>query len=150
MCIDLLKQYDDLKDEQKQTKKTIERLERELAMIIMEPVTDSVKGTRADGTYGSIKITGIAYPELDKKRKQLQHRIDVEHDIESQIEELIVKIEEQITSINDSEVRKLVRLRYIEGKSWRAIGRSYGKSPSWGFMRIQRYFSKNSNNTVDV
>ena len=55
----ILIQYSDMKEEIKDLKRRIQKLEREIDMLGI--VSDSVKGTRKDGTIGSIKITGYQY-----------------------------------------------------------------------------------------
>ena len=56
----ILVEYTAMREEIKDIKRRIRTLEKEIENITV--VSDSVKGTRPDGTYGSIKITGYPFP----------------------------------------------------------------------------------------
>ena len=71
---DILKKYDALKDEQGDIRKRIDQLEREMNRLLDTLVSDTVMGTREDGTYGPIKIKGIPFPEYDRKKELLQQQ----------------------------------------------------------------------------
>lgn len=80
--------------------------------------SDTVKGTRSDGTYGSIKITGYPTPEHYRKKaaiERLQKVLDIK---ETELLELMTQAEEYIESIPKSEVRTMFRLYYIDGLPW--------------------------------
>ena len=63
----VLEQYIELKEEIKNLQDRKDRDERRLARIEKEGVvSDTVKGTRKDGTIGPIKITGYPIPEVDQ------------------------------------------------------------------------------------
>ena len=58
---EVLIQYCEMKEEIKDIRRRIQKLDR----FLEEPhqVSDTVKGTRRDGTIGSIKVTGYPVPE---------------------------------------------------------------------------------------
>ena len=60
MTKEVLIQCRDMAEEVKDIQRRIEKIKEELHRI--DIVSDSVKGTRLDGTYGSIKITGYPTP----------------------------------------------------------------------------------------
>lgn len=61
----VLEQYVELKEEIKDLHNRIDRDRRRLVKIENEGVvSDTVKGTRKDGTIGPIKITGYPFPEV--------------------------------------------------------------------------------------
>ena len=64
---EILVQYCDMKEEIKDIRRRI----RELDKYLENPptVSDTVKGTRKDGTFGPIKITGIPDPQFQRKRR---------------------------------------------------------------------------------
>ena len=63
----ILEQYIELKGEIQDLQDRIDKDERRLAKIEKEGVvSDTVKGTRTDGTFGSIRITGYPLPEHDQ------------------------------------------------------------------------------------
>ena len=60
----ILVQYCELKEELKDLRERIDTDQHRLERIREEGmVSDTVKGTRKDGTFGTIKITGYPVPE---------------------------------------------------------------------------------------
>lgn len=113
---DILVQYAEMMEEIKDIRRRI----RELDKYLEHPpiVSDTVKGTRRDGTYGSIKITGIPDPQYRKKgvaRRRLKKMLDLK---EEELLELTCQAEEYIESIPKAEVRIMFRLYYIDGLPW--------------------------------
>ena len=84
-------------------------------------MSDSVKGTRSNGTYGSIKITG--YPTLRwvNKIAALDRNKELLEEKEIELLELMTQAEEYIESIPKSELRTMFRLYYIDGKTWTQV-----------------------------
>lgn len=138
----ILKKYDALKDEQSDVAKRIDRLSREISELLSSQVSDTVKGTRDDGTYGPIKINGIPFPEYDKKKEQLQKNLTHYEEIGQKLSEMIEEIEQFISGVDDPRIRTILRMKYIDGKTWREIGRKYGKAHQWAYNKVERYFEK--------
>ena len=112
----ILVQYCEMKEEIKDLRRRIQKLDRFLENPPL--VADVVKGTRRDGTIGPIKITGIPEPEYirkqgirDRYRKLLETK-------EAELLELTCQVEEYIESIPKSELRIMFRLYYIDGLTW--------------------------------
>ena len=141
---DILKQYDALKSEQVDIRKRIRQLEREMTILLNSQVADTVKGTRPDGTFGPIKIKGIPFPEYERKKEQLVQRMRRYEDICSQLDAMIIEIEAFITSVQEPRIRLFLRWKYVDGLSWRDIGRRFGKGPSWAFRKCEKYFAKSA------
>ena len=73
---DILIQYCELREEIKDLRERIDRDGLRLQKIEKEGVvSDTVTGTRADGTIGSIKITGFPIPEYSTVKAMLKKRI---------------------------------------------------------------------------
>ena len=113
---EILVQYCEMKEEIKDIRRRI----RELDKFLEYPpiVSDTVKGTRRDGTFGSIKITGIPDPQYRRKeavRDRLRRLLEVK---EEELLELTCQAEEYIESIPKSELRIMFRLYYIDGMPW--------------------------------
>lgn len=113
---EILVQYAEMMEEIKDIRRRI----RELDKYLEHPpiVADTVKGTRKDGTYGPIKITGIPDPQYRRKgaaRERLRMRLAAK---EEELLELTCQAEEYIESIDRSEVRIMFRLYYIDGLPW--------------------------------
>lgn len=138
----ILKKYDALKDEQKDIARRIDILNRAMDVLLNTQVVDMVKGTRTDGTYGSIKIKGIPFPEYDKQKQKLKKMHQHYKDIQTKLDGMIFDIENFITSIEDPEIRTILRLKYIDHKTWRDIGRRYGKTHQWAYLKVERYFNE--------
>ena len=100
-------QYSEVKEEIKDIRKRIVKLEKFLSAP--HQVADTVKGSRRDGTYGNIRITGYPVPEFYSKKKMLELLKD----------RLKTKeVEEDIESIDKSDLRIMFRLYYLDGLPW--------------------------------
>ncbi len=112
----VLVQYSDMAEEVKDIKRRIQKLQREIDRLGI--VSDSVKGTRPDGTYGSIRITGYPTPEYHRKKASLDKNKILLEKKEAELLELMTEVEEYIGSIQKSELRIMFRLYYIDGLAW--------------------------------
>lgn len=113
---EILVQYAEMMEEIKDIRRRIKELDKYLEHPPI--VADTVKGTRKDGTYGPIKITGIPDPQYRRKgaaRERLRMRLAAK---EEELLELTCQAEEYIESIDRSEVRIMFRLYYIDGLPW--------------------------------
>ncbi len=103
----ILIEYADMIEEIKEIRRRIRKLEDEIANMTV--VSDTVKGTRKDGTIGSIKVTGFPFP-LENKKKALLNRYRRKlEEKEEELLELTIKAEEYIESIPKSELRIMFR-----------------------------------------
>ncbi|MEI3184218.1 MAG: hypothetical protein V8S98_13470 [Lachnospiraceae bacterium] len=66
-------------------------------------VSDTVKGTRKDGTIGPIKVTGIPDPEISRKQRARERYRKLLEAKEAELLELMGQAEEYIGSIKKSE-----------------------------------------------
>ena len=113
-----LKQLRYLKNEIKILKEQIENLDYTIT-------TDSVKGSSPYFPYveHSIKITGIDTEDYNRKTRRLQRKL------ERRVEELLDLVEETndfIESIDDSLIRQIISLRYINGLTWEQVAAHIG------------------------
>lgn len=138
----LLRQYEDLTTEREDIQRRIDSLTREINKTMSTIVADTVEGTRPDGTYGTIKITGIPMREMDERSGKLQRKREQYELAKAHIEELIEQIEAAANSVPDPSVRVIIRLRYIDGKTWEQTARAMKMTPDQCRMRLARYFSK--------
>lgn len=116
---DILVQYSDMREEAKDLRKRIEKAERTIAKIEEEGmVSDSVKGTRRDGTIGHIKITGFPIPEYSKVKNMMKRRIEKLKILEDELTEALNAVDDYINSIPKSELRSMFRLYYIDDLTW--------------------------------
>lgn len=144
---DVLVQYCEMKEEIKDIRRRIEKLDRFLA----DPpiVSDTVKGTRKDGTIGPIKVTGIPDPEISRKQRARERYRKLLEAKETELLKLMGQAEEYISSIEKSELRIMLRLYYIDGLTWLQVAhrmnrifpkRSRGYTEDGCRMRNKRFF----------
>lgn len=145
----ILVQYCDMKEEIKDIRRRIEKIKKEMAGLSI--VSDSVKGTRQDGTYGSIKITGYPTPEYYRKKAALEKNLKLLEIRETELLELTSQAEEYIESIEKSELRIMFRLYFIDNYSYIGVARRMNTMfPKRRIKytdenvkkRIQRFFDK--------
>ena len=113
---DILIQYTDMQAEIKDLQLRIEKTKDKINKL--SPVTDSVTGTRSDGTIGSISITGFPEPEYYRKKsllKNYENKLGIK---ETELLELTIKVEEYIESIDKSELRMIFRMYFLDNLSY--------------------------------
>lgn len=146
---EILVQYCEMKEEIKDLRKRIQKLDRFLEHPPI--VSDIVRGTRRDGTTGSIKVTGIPEPEFYRKqgiRERYKELLELK---EAELLELTCQVEEYIESIDKADLRIMFRLYYIDGQPWvkvaEAMNRMFPKkkipyTEDSCRMRNNRFFEK--------
>ena len=112
----ILAEYSKMKEEIKDLRRRIRKLEEEINNL--DVVSDSVKGTRRDGTIGSIKITGYPEPRYWRLKKILETRKERLVEAEEKVQEIIGEVEKYIDSIESSELRIMFRLYYVDNLTW--------------------------------
>ncbi len=113
---EILVQYCEMKEEIKDLRKRIQKLDKFLENPPI--VADIVKGTRKDGTTGPIKIMGIPEPEYLRKqgiRERYRKMLELK---EAELLELTCQAEEYIQGIEKADLRIMFRLYYIDGLPW--------------------------------
>ncbi len=137
----ILIQYADLQEEIKDIRCRIIKTEEQIKKINSEgTVIDSVKGTRKDGTIGSIRIEGFPYPEYGNKSTKLYLYKAQLSNTEEELLELTNSIEEYINSIEDSKMRRIVQYRVIDNLTWYQVADKVGgKSTS---ESCRKYFER--------
>nr|DAU34023.1 MAG TPA: Protein of unknown function (DUF722) [Caudoviricetes sp.] len=117
---EVLSQYSDLQEEIKEVRLKIERLERDIDRIEDgEMVIDSVTG--GNGGKQHFKIEGVPFPEYSRKKTLLYARKATLQLLEDDLLEKTNEVEEFITSIDDSRIRRIINLRFLENKTWNQV-----------------------------
>ena len=122
---EILVQYCEMREEIKDIRRRIGELDKYLEHPPI--VSDTVKGTRKDGTYGPIKITGIPDPQYQRKgaaRERLREMLTAK---EEELLELTCQAEKYIENIDKSEVRIMFRLYYIDGLPWWKVAQAMNR-----------------------
>ncbi len=118
----ILEQYIEMKIEIKDLRDRIDADERRLKRIEKEGVvSDTVTGTRQDGTFGSIKITGYPVPEHDRVRSMIKKRVAKLHILEDDLLEAVNAVDDFIEKIPQSDLRMIFRFRYLDDMTWAAV-----------------------------
>ena len=84
-------------------------------------VSDTVKGTRKDGTFGSIKITGYPIPEHDQVKSMIKKRVAKLHILEDDLQNAINEADDFIEKIPESDLRMMFRFKYLDDMTWAAV-----------------------------
>lgn len=119
--INLKSEIVDLEELIRKTKREIERMEGRECQV-----TDFVKGTRSDGTYGSIRITGYPYRDSERKKKLLAGRESKLDSFREQLLELTNLADDYINHLEDSRMRRMLRYKYFDGLSWVQVAHRMG------------------------
>lgn len=133
--------------------KDIRRRMKELDKFLVHPpiVSDTVKGTRRDGTIGPIRITGIPEPEYARKEKARERYRQLLEKKEAELLELTCQAEEYIEQIPKAELRIMLRFSIIDrmtnAKVAQAMNRMFPRrrvpyTDENVKKRIQRFFEK--------
>ena len=136
----ILAQYDDLLRETKEVEQRLDNVKAEIRRIEDEgEVTDMVAGG-----YGGIQhftITGFPVPEYKRKKAILRHREIVLNGLKNEIEATINDVQVFINGIEDSHIRRIVSMRYIDGLTWRQIAVRIGGGNSEDAVRktVERF-----------
>jgi len=112
----ILLQYCSLQAEIKNLKRKMKELEEQIDHI--GEVSDTVKGTRQDGTIGNIRVSGYPEPEYYSKKLLLTKRKFKMELLEAELLEMVNQVEEYIQSIPNSELRMIFQLYYMDDLTW--------------------------------
>lgn len=118
----ILEQYCDIRAEAKDLRERIDADKRRLERIRAEGmVSDTVTGTRKDGTFGSIKITGYPIPEDEAAEAMLKKRVAKLHILEDELQEALNAVDDFINAIPKSDLRTIFRLYYLDDLTWEFV-----------------------------
>lgn len=140
---EILIQYSDLQEEIKEVRKRIEQTERQIERIEREKtVCDKVMG--GEGGLQSFKIEGFPYPEYSRKKTLLYSRKATLTSLEMELLETLNKVEEFIASVDDSRMRRIINLRFIERLSWNKVADRIGGGNTEGSIKMafQRFVER--------
>ena len=116
---DVLVQYCELREEIKDIRNRIEHDENKLEQIKQYGlVSDTVTGTRKDGTFGQIKITGYPAPEHYAVENMIKKRVAKLHIMEDELQEALNAVDDFINAIPKSDLRQMFRMYYIDDMTW--------------------------------
>jgi hypothetical protein len=116
----------------KKIKKEIEQIKTQIENLDVELTQDSVTGSENNFPYikRNFTIKGYAYGDYENKIERLQNKL------KKKLHELMDErdsADDFINSVEDSDVRQILRYRYIDGLCWEQIG--YNMGYSWETVR---------------
>lgn len=133
---EILIQYADLQEEVKEIRERIAKTEEQIAKIEEEGnVTDTVSGGLGNNQH--FRIRGFPYPEYSRKKSLLYARKATLASLEAEILETLNKVEEFIAGIDDSRIRRIINLRFIENLSWNQTARKIGGNATADSIRME-------------
>lgn len=105
--------------------KEIELLKGQISNTNPSVVTDKVNGSYLEFPYTlhSIAITGVEIKEHDRKLRRLKRKLQIRLD---ELMDLVEEMNEYISNQEDSEIRQILSLRYINGLTWHQIAMHLG------------------------
>ena len=122
---EILIQYSDLQEEVKEVRERINKTEDQIAKIEKDGnVVDSVCG--GNGGIQHFKIEGFPYPEYSRKKTLLYARKATLASLEMELLETLNQVEEFIASVDDSRMRRIITLRFIDNLSWNKVADRIG------------------------
>lgn len=135
---DILSKCEDVNREIKDLEHRIQELEKEAENSI---VKDSVRGSSNVFPYisRSIVIEGIEEKKENKKIIRYKRILEEKKD---QLLEIKIDIEEYLKKIDNSRIRQIIRLKYIDNKSWIRIGHELNTTADAARMELKRFFKK--------
>lgn len=122
----VLEQYCAMREEVRDLRARIERGERYLEEMREQgyQVSDSVKGTRADGTIGAIRVTGFPLPEYERVEKMTKRRIERLRILEEDLLEAMNRVDDFIAEIPKSDLRMMFRFYYLDDMLWYQVAQN--------------------------
>lgn len=143
MTKEILNQYSSLLKEKEELLIRIEQLEHQIDKIVERgSVIDKVMG--GEGGLQPYKIEGFPYPEYSKKKMWLNKNKAILQEREKQIEQMILDVEQFISTIDDSHIRRIVMFRVVDNLSWNEVADKIGGGNTDDSVRkmYDRYLNK--------
>ena len=129
-----LKQYAQLKNE-------IKDIETELSEFRTEETKDVVKASLNHFPYTEHSLTVNGCCELSNEARN--KLITQKQFKKAELEQLRIDIEQFIDNIDDSQIRRIIRLKYIKGYSWAKVAKSVGNNTADSVRKtFERFFQK--------
>lgn len=127
----ILEQYTSLKAEISDIETKIAKLTAGIRKLENQEVADSVScGKRGKKPLGTIKIRGVPIREITVRKQRLQRRRLEYSMMLRKLEDMTAEVEDYINTLPDSEIRRLLRFRFLHGMEWKQVSRMMGRGYS--------------------
>ena len=133
----ILIQYDSLKQEIKEVRRHIAQTKE--AIDKLEVVKDKVKG--GEGGIQNFNIEGFPYPEYSRKKTLLYSRMATLEALETDLLEMTNSVQEYISSVDDSLMRRILTMKYIDCMTQDQIGNAIGYDRSSIAKKIDAFLA---------
>lgn len=116
-------------------KKEIEIIENQMDGLKISVVTDSVRGSSPNFPYAAhkINITGADYQTYENRLDRLRKRIGKKR---VELISLVEEITEYIDTVEDSLIRQIIILRYVNGLTWEGVAEKIGGNNTADSVRM--------------
>ncbi len=122
---EVLAQYCDLRKEIEEVRQRIKKIGQEIGRIEKEgKVVDVVRG--GSGGNQHYKIEGFPYPEYKRMTNLLRAKKAILSGLEMKLLEMLNQVEEFIANLDDSRMRRIISLRFIDNLSWNEVADCIG------------------------
>jgi len=137
----ILEQYTALQDEQKDLIRRIQSLDARLLNIETNViVSDTVsRGKKGHQSLGVVKIEGFPSQDYARRKQALKRLKETLSRKSDELLEMLNDVEEYMDGIDDGEIRALIRYRYIDGMSWREVGKAVHMNEDAARKKLERY-----------
>lgn len=118
----ILVQYCDLQEEIKRVRRRIGELEKAIAEMDGHGYSEIDTVIGGSGGIQHFKIEGFPYEKYSKKKTLLYARKSILETLEFDLLEMTNEVEEFITSVEESRMRMILTLRFVENRTYEQIG----------------------------
>lgn len=118
----ILVQYCDLQEEIKGVRRRIGELEKAIAEMDGHGYSEIDTVIGGSGGIQHFKIEGFPYEKYSKKKTLLYARKSILETLEFDLLEMTNEVEEFITSVEESRMRMILTLRFVENRTYEQIG----------------------------
>lgn len=141
---EILIQYADLQQEISELQARKIKLEKQFKTFLDGgTVTDMVTG--GSGGIQHFKIEGFPIVAYEKARNALSKNIQKIEDKYTELLELQNDVEEYIESIDDSRMRRIIRMRFLDKMTWNQVANNIGGNNTEDSIRMafNRFLEEN-------
>lgn len=139
-----LEQYNSLKQEKADNERIINNIEKRIAELEEKGYKEKDSVSGGNGGIQHFSIEGFPYPRYHREKSLLILRKKRWSETEEKLDKQISEIEEYINSIDDSQMRRMIKYKYIEELSWQQVAERMGggNTADGCRMAVDRYLKK--------
>lgn len=139
-----LEQYNSLKQEKADNERIINNIEKRIAELEEKGYKEKDSVSGGNGGIQHFSIEGFPYPRYHREKSRLILRKKRWSEIEEKLDKQILEIEEYLNSIDDSQMRRMIKYKYIEELSWQQVAERMGggNTADGCRMAVDRYLKK--------